>query len=162
MLLTSPKATQLPRATLLREKLRVPNQDLGHSTPLLKRVLLGFGRFLVIPNALKEAHIPLAAASFRAQRGKSMFTLKFVPAHTETRRVRRAAPPSSHHNLQLLQLSRAKLMRTCEERGAFRAAERSRRDSTSRRGVKSKGSAAGRASLHPDHFTLCNPGSSQW
>ena len=73
MLLTSPKATQLPRATLLREKLRVRNQDLGHSTPLLKRALLGFGRFLVQTKVLEEAHIPLADASFRAQRERELF-----------------------------------------------------------------------------------------
>ena len=74
--------------------------------------------------ALEEAHIRLADASFRAARGKSLFTLKFVPPHPETRRVRRAAPPRFHHTMTCSQLSLSKLCNTCELRAAFRPAPR--------------------------------------
>ena len=71
---------------------------------------------------ISRLQMRLSARSAR----ESFFTLKFVTPHPETRRVRRAAPPSSQHTLTCSQLSLSKLYDTCEQRAAFRPALRPR------------------------------------
>ena len=71
---------------------------------------------------------------------------KFVAAHHATARLWQPAPPSPKHTLHHSQLSLMEPHCTCDELEAFRAAPRSRRESTSPRRVKWKGCAAGWAS----------------
>ena len=74
-------------------------------------------------------------------------------AHHATARLWQPAPPSPKHTLHHSQLSVMTPHCTCDELEAFRAAPRSRRESTSRRRVKWKGCAAG-WHLAADHHSL--------
>jgi hypothetical protein len=78
---------------------------------------------------------------------------KFVAAHHATARLWQPAPPSPKHTLHPCPLSLMEPDCTCDEIGPFRAAPRSRRESTSRRRVKWKGCAAG-WHLAADHHSL--------
>ena len=68
---------------------------------------------------------------------------KFVAAHHATARLWQLAPPSPKQTLHPCPLSLMEPDCTCDEIGPFRGAQRSRRESTSRRMVELKGCAAG-------------------
>ena len=142
----SPWTTQHHRASILSAMLREPNEGKAPQTTGPKRPVACFRSHLYQKNDLLKAVLLLFDALGSAHQFFHDLAKRFVTAHHATARLREPAPPSTKHTLHPCPLSLMEPDCTCDELGPFRAAPRSRRDSTSRRGVKLKGCAAGWAS----------------
>ena len=135
-----------PQGLHLSAMLREPNEGKAPQTTGPKRPVACFRSHLHQKNDLLKAVLLLFDVLGSAHQFFQDLAKRFVTAHHATARLREPAPPSTKHTLHPCPLSLMEPDCTCDELGPFRAAPRSRRDSTSRRGVKLKGCAAGWAS----------------
>ena len=145
-MLLSLRTTQHHRASILSAMLREPNEGKAPQTTAPKRPAACFGSHLYQKKGLVKAVKSVLTRKTSAHSFFHDLAKRFVAAHGATARLREPAPPSTKHTLHPCPLSLMEPDCTCDELGPFRAAPRSRRDSTSRRGVKLKGCAAGWAS----------------
>ena len=142
-MILSLRTTQHHRASILSAMLREPNEEKAPKTTGPKRPAACFGSHLYQKNDLLKVVLRGLTRQSSAYSFFQYLAKRFVAAHRATARIREPAPPSTKHTLHPCPLSLMEPHFTCDELGPFRAAQRSRRDSTSRRGVKLEGCAAG-------------------